>query len=1249
MLCNCKMQYLISKSVVAVIMALIVVEIVADNSSDDEHKDTYQNTLCNKDNSTLEYHICLAHQPNDFINISTDVTLSFIVSLSGLYNITITGHKNPTITCVNGGGLHLYSCHNCTIEGINWKGCGTNSSATLKFYSSSNVTIHNCVFQQSVGQAIVLSEVSGDVNISHCRFVNNSQYKDHGAVIHYTPASDTPYYMLTINNCNFTHNKGDLSIVYVKGSSNTSQKNNCSLSDCTFLQNIGIPFYISSQNFSIHGHVLFKDNIAKRGAGIFIRKYSNVTFDQNSAIEFVNNEARSGGAIFVKRYSSVLFGVNSQAKFINNRATFTGGAVISSGNSHVIFNENSRTEFINNKALQGGGIHSNVNSSVTFKGNSFVLFEYNRVKEFGGAIASGLNSNITHKGNSTVEFSNNKALRGGAVHSAINSHIKFAESSKTQFVGNKVDLIGGALYINSTSSSTFKDNTTVTFCKNKATINGGASYTNSSSSFIFMGSANVSFTNNAATLGAGICFDNNSYVLFSEKSVVTFDGNIAAVDGGAIHSLINSNVTFAPNSSINFINNRAHYGACLYRDTTEGMIKFTNGTNITFHNNFAKIAGNSVYIDVPKHCNSKCLEHRILGLNNKSDLFNEHVATPPTKLELHQPAQCLYNENTTDCKSYYVKNVMLGQEVIVHSCILDYYDHVADTTQFLVSGETRYQNYYIEGPKYVLISCGVFQGARIIGTKDKDISAPLNYTINITLDVDHSSDWKPISLNLTVELTPCHPGFHYRRDTGRCECYNSSSKTVFCSGSSSTINRGYWFGYVMGRPTVTYCPITYCNFSCCETAMNGIYHLSPDRANQCSLHRDGTACGSCTEGYTLPFDSFECIMTSSCTSTHLVFIITFTITYWISIVVAVFALMYYKVGIGYLYVITHYYSIVDIILFQKLYSSNGLYTTVTITSSIVKVIPQFLGQLCLVKNMSGIDQQFIHYIHPLAISLTLVAISVLARSSKRVSLLISRGIIHVICFLLLLSYTSVATTSLLLMKPLRFEDVDKVYTYLSPDIEYFSGRHLVYGIIAILCTIVIAIALPLLLLLEPFLNSVINFTKIKPLLDQFQGCYRDKYRYFAAFYMICRLIIILITTAANLFDDSFTLWYMLITACVLMALIHVIIRPYSNTMLNVFDGLVLQLIILVAALSVVESFDNLVVITAYILVFLPLIVLALMLLMIYKEKTKNIIKSTFNRIRDLSSSTTPDAEIPGYNFDSVIDESSRKGATVCDV
>jgi len=180
--------------------------------------------------------------------------------------------------------------------------------------------------------------------------------------------------------------------------------------------------------------------------------------------------------------------------------------------------------------------------------------------------------------------------------------------------------------------------------------------------------------------------------------------------------------------------------------------------------------------------------------------------------------------------------------------------------------------------------------------------------------------------------------------------------------------------------------------------------------------------------------------------------------------------MHHKINIGYFYAITYYYSIIDTLLSENLNISDGLYIFINIIYSVAKLTPQFLGKLCLVKGISGIDQQFIHYIHPLAVSFILVIITLLARFSYRVSAFVSRGIIRVICFLLLLSYTSVATTSLLLLKYLKFFDVDKIYTYLSPDIEYFHGRHLVYAIIALLCTIVIVIGLPLLLLFEPFLN-----------------------------------------------------------------------------------------------------------------------------------------------------------------------------------
>ena len=597
---------------------------------------------------------------------------------------------------------------------------------------------------------------------------------------------------------------------------------------------------------------------------------------------------------------------------------------------------------------------------------------------------------------------------------------------------------------------------------------------------------------------------------------------------------------------------------------------------------------------------------------------------------------------------------LLGKEIVTPVCVLDYYyNQSAGSIHFLVRNEAN-PHYFINGPMNVLISCDAFEGLSIIG--NQSLSNSTNFSITITLNTALYPDWKEISVNLIIELSPCHPGFWQYPNSMRCECYNAND-IVFCSGSSSTIKRGYWFGSVTGKPTVAFCPINYCNFACCETS-NGYYQLSPVRDNQCRSHRSGTACGSCEEGYTLSFDSVECINVKECSIGQTILVVALILVYWIVIITAVFSMMHFKVAIGYLYAITYYYSVVDLLLNQNWNLTSELDTTIDVMSSTAKIIPQFLGKLCFITNMSGIDQQFIHYMHPVAISLFLVMITVFARRSRRLSNFISKGIIHAICCLLLLSYTSFGTTSLLLMRPLIFHDVDKVYTYVSPDIQYFHGRHLAYAIVAVVFTIVIVIGLPLLLALEPFLNSKINFIKIKPLLDQFQGCYKDKYRCFAAYYMICRLVIITIVIANS--SNDFVFRYLLITACVIMALIHQLLKPYSNSLLNDFDGTILHFLVLVSVLPLVEFFNNfdtnLFTGITMILVLLPLLIFITMSLMINKEKIKKLprycyIKCSKLHLRNYNNIPLVEAEDSSdeNEYVNVIDDSRRVNATICEV
>ena len=746
-------------------------------------------------------------------------------------------------------------------------------------------------------------------------------------------------------------------------------------------------------------------------------------------------------------------------------------------------------------------------------------------------------------------------------------------------------------------------------------------------------------TNNRAIHGGAICIDNNITLTFEGNSTAFISNNAASEGGGALKVLKDSNVTVKENTAIMFTNNSAQYGGAMFLDTTAAMV---SNNDIKFINNNARIMGSSLYQHLHT-CKSSCLGNRITGISNKL------IAAPPNELKFDDPAVCIDNNNNTQCSNYYIQSIMLGSEIVIPVCLLNYYNQSVDSIQFLVQSEIN-TNYSIDGAingaKHVVISCGIFTGISIIG--NHSLSKLTNFSITITLNTALYSNWRQISVNLMIELSPCHPGFWQYPNSSRCECYNAND-IVFCSSNSSTIKRGYWFGSVTGRPTVTFCPINYCNFTCCETS-NGYYHLLPIRDNQCRSHRSGTACGSCADGYTLSFDSTECVSIDSCTAGQTVPVILLTVIYWIVMVTLIFIIMYYKVGIGYLYSITYYYSIVDILLNQNLQASRGLYLTVSIMSSFSKITPQFLGELCLITGMSGIDQQFIHYIHPSAIIVILMAITLLARRSQRISAIISRGIIHVICLLLLLSYTSIVSTSLLLMRSLTFHGIDKVYTYLSPDIEYFHGRHLAYGIVALLCTVTIALGLPLLLILEPFLNGKINFTKIKPLLDQFQGCYKDKYRCFAGYYMICRLVIITIVIANS--SIEFVANYLLIIVCGVVGLIHVMVKPYNKEILNELDSIILHLIIFVAALTCLDDIDSpSVMTTVYALVLLPLLIFFGMTFFLHKRDLKNIISHFKFKYRSTNSSNdlNNNNEIPMREFDLVVDDSMRNNATICDI
>ena len=69
------------------------------------------------------------------------------------------------------------------------------------------------------------------------------------------------------------------------------------------------------------------------------------------------------------------------------------------------------------------------------------------------------------------------------------------------------------------------------------------------------------------------------------------------------------------------------------------------------------------------------------------------LLTSPYKLLLNSTVKCI-NENNTNCNTYYINNVMLGQEITFDACVLDQFNQPTKATDFVVSG-MEHQDYNI--------------------------------------------------------------------------------------------------------------------------------------------------------------------------------------------------------------------------------------------------------------------------------------------------------------------------------------------------------------------------------------------------------------------------------------------------------------------------------------------------------------------------------------------------------------------------
>jgi len=560
------------------------------------------------------------------------------------------------------------------------------------------------------------------------------------------------------------------------------------------------------------------------------------------------------------------------------------------------------------------------------------------------------------------------------------------------------------------------------------------------------------------------------------------------------------------------------------------------------------------------------------------------IVTAPHELRLY----CSDGSFTANQHVCFIGNKILGHQVVFRGGVFDYYGIPTEATLFTVECIDCSTSIELR-EDHILVNH--FTPLSITFTGPKLMKA-VNVTVKLTSTL---LSLRQFSTSLVVELLPCSdlPGNVYSERKKACTCYHHN---VHCFNDSNSIKRGYWFGTVLIKgiptPTTSICPNHYCDFiHRSESAVEEYVELPKTIDDQCKHHRSGIACGECSPKHTITFDSTDCISEDNCGVVMTVVVVVLTCLYWAVVVGGVFLLMYFKIrmksGIGYLYGIIYYYSMVGILVDNNPYILDGAFYFVSALSSFAQLTPQFLGKLCLAKGLSGIDQLFIHYVHAVAVLLLIGFIVMAARWSGRVTAFIEHTILSIMSLLLLLAYTSFASSSLQLLRPLKFSDIDEVYTYASPHIKYFRSRHIIYGTFAALMEVIV-IGVPLFLLFERYISRRI-VVKVMPLLKEFRDCYKDKHCWFAAYYLICRHVIFVIVYFIN--NNYYNMLFYLQTACVVIAMIHIWVQPYKDETLNALDGLILLAMVLVVNINIFPFLHSAATEISLILVILPLFLL----------------------------------------------------------
>ena len=346
-----------------------------------------------------------------------------------------------------------------------------------------------------------------------------------------------------------------------------------------------------------------------------------------------------------------------------------------------------------------------------------------------------------------------------------------------------------------------------------------------------------------------------------------------------------------------------------------------------------------------------------------------------------------------------------------------------------------------------------------------------------------------------------------------------------------------------GLLTHMHCPNAYCKLQ--ETDLN---LTVPDV--QCAFDHSGVLCGSCESGLALMLGSSKC---QYCSNIYLLLILPF-LTAGVLLVILLGRLNL-TVASGTMNGVLLYANVVKA-------SSNTL-----ISNSVSKyfmILSAWLNldlgiETCFFSHLDMFWKVLLQFAFPLYIWLLVAGIILLSRYSTVAARLSGSNSVPVLATLFLLSYAKVLATIIIVFSftSLEAEKISPLVGLYDGNLRFLQGKHIALVVVSILFALFYVIPLTLLLLFSPVLQRAHNHRivrlaqRLKPLLDAFQGPYKDRFHWWPGLMLVIRVILFTALTANTKHEPRLSALFVGVTAFPLALLSAA--GVYKNKLLNLYE------------------------------------------------------------------------------------------------